>query len=382
MKRVCVLALLSVSFVCCFASCRREPLLHLHRDGQIDVDFPVADIELRAVWDYDFEYDFTKEWIYGWDDKDMEIFGPMGYSYPNGFEFRRYFLGNSPDLPREQVRADHVDGNHFRGTFHFGFYDMLSWSDIETSEGVQAIVIKEDIERVEASTNKDQMMRTPSYPGTRSQYKYHQPEQLFAREVRGEDFTNTPGNFVWDSDKSCWYKKLDFPLQPVTYIYLTQIILHNNNGRIYNVDGTSSLSAMASGVCLNSGVTNDNAITVGYYCRIKNDVLNRDGRELVDVIGGKVMTFGLCSMNPSTVSKAESLESLHRHYLDVDLMFYNGMDSTLVFDVTEQVKRLYKGGVITIDIDVNDVKIPVRPGGSGFDAVVKEPEEDQYEIDI
>ena len=61
--------------------------------------------------------------------------------------------------------------------------------------------------------------------------------------------------------------------------------------------------------------------------------------------------------------------------MDCTMQFYNGMDSTFVFDVTDQVRKLYKGGVITVELDMDTVPTPLRPGGSGFDAVVKEMED-------
>jgi hypothetical protein len=61
--------------------------------------------------------------------------------------------------------------------------------------------------------------------------------------------------------------------------------------------------------------------------------------------------------------------------MDVTMQFNNGMDSTFVFDVTRQVQRRWKGGVITVELDVDTVSIPSRKGGSGFDAVVKDVED-------
>jgi hypothetical protein len=57
------------------------------------------------------------------------------------------------------------------------------------------------------------------------------------------------------------------------------------------------------------------------------------------------------------------------------MQFNNGMDSTFVFDVTKQVKERYKGGVITVELDMDTVPIPQRSGGSGFKAVVKDFED-------
>ena len=111
----------------------------------------------------------------------------------------------------------------------------------------------------------------------------------------------------------------------------------------------------------------------------------------MDIIGGKTLTFGLPKLNPSRLNTRNYLESLekvreadlnNRHYLDVKMQFYNGKDSTFVFDVTDQVRRLFRGGVITIELDMDKVPIPNRSGGSGFDAVVEDFEEKQWEFDM
>ena len=67
--------------------CEREPMLHLHQGGtDIDMDFPEVTLELHVLWDYlfsyDHEYDWESEWLYGWDEKDVELFGPLGYTLP------------------------------------------------------------------------------------------------------------------------------------------------------------------------------------------------------------------------------------------------------------------------------------------------------------
>ena len=64
------------------------------------------------------------------------------------------------------------------------------------------------------------------------------------------------------------------------------------------------------------------------------------------------------------------------------MLFNNGSDSTFVFDVTEQVRKRYKGGVLTVELDMDTIPLPSRSGGSAFDAVVKEFEEETHEIEM
>jgi hypothetical protein len=105
--------------------------------------------------------------------------------------------------------------------------------------------------------------------------------------------------------------------------------------------------------------------------------------ELVDIIGGRLMTFGICNLNANRVSRGVDIKDGKRHYMDCTMQFNNGMDSTFVFDVTDQVRKLYKGGVITVELDMDTVPIPQRSGGSGFNAVVKDTEDGgTYEFDM
>jgi hypothetical protein len=92
----------------------------------------------------------------------------------------------------------------------------------------------------------------------------------------------------------------------------------------------------------------------------------------------------MCGQTPRKIDEGTSqMTDKYKHYLDVTVQFNNGMDSTIVFDVTQQVTKHYKGGVITVELDVDTVPIPVRPGGSGFDAVVKDFEDGgTYEFDM
>ena len=97
--------------------------------------------------------------------------------------------------------------------------------------------------------------------------------------------------------------------------------------------------------------------------------------ERVDIVGGRLTTFGMCSQTPRNIHHVDEVTDKNRHYMDVTMQFNNGMDSTFVFDVTEQVRERYKGGVITVELDMDTIPIPTRSGGSGFDAVVKDFED-------
>lgn len=379
-------------------SCEREPMLHLHKGGtDISVELPDIDLELQLLWDYlfsyDVEYDWQSEWLYGWDETDNELFGPLGYQEPTDFNIRRYFTNDVQFGQHTAPYKHYITGKTLSAQYDFGFWDILAWNEIHTSDGVQSVRIDETATYDYVTAYTGQTMMPAKYNAPRYTRAFYQPEALFAGYESGIGISKNFDGFTFDEDRKIWVRKLNMTLQPVTYIYLPQIILHNNNRNhriITAIDGNADLSGMSRSVNLNTGVTGPDAITVNFNMRMKFD---RNGRsnDKVDIIGGKVLTFGIINLNPhklSTRAYAESMQKVmaadknNRHYLDVKMQFYNGKDSTLVFDVTNQVRRLFRGGVITVELDMDTVPIPQRSGGSGFDAVVKDYEEKQWEFDM
>ena len=358
-------------------ACRREPDLHLYEEVNVTFDLPVVDLELEVYWNYeigfDATYDWRAEWYYGWDETDRQIFGEIGYTEPTAFNLRRYYTGSVPYAPHTSVLSDRIEGTTFQGRYNWGFWDILVWNDIMTLDGVQSLNFDEttSLDYVTAYTN--QSMQSSRYQAPRYTRSFYEPEALFTAYDQAIEINSNLEGFEYDEARGVWVKKLPMVLLPITYIYLTQVILHNNRGRISSIDGSSNLSGMARSVTLNTGQAGPDAITVYYKSRLKKDC-DKQG-ELVDIVGGRLMTFGLCNTIANNVRRAEELDDQPRHYMDVTMQFNNGMDSTFVFDVTDQVRRRYKGGVITVELDMDTIPVPRRSGGSGFDAVVKDFED-------
>lgn len=395
-KTLAVVCIVIISII--LLSCEREPPLHLHHGGNdLDIEIPVVDLNLNVVWDYLFkygvEYDWQAEWLYGWDDTDISLFGPIGYTEPDAFDIRRYYTKNTPLGTHSAPYKHSIKGHFLSASYDFGFWDILAWNDIQTPDGVQSVRIDESTTYDYVTAYTGQTMMPALYNAPKYTRAFYQPEELFAGYDAGINISSTLEGFTFDESRNRWVKRLDMELQPVTYIYLLQVILHNNNrdGRkITSIDGNANLSGMARGVNLNTGITGSDAITVNFNMRMKKDKTGKNG-EVVDIIGGKVLTFGMPNLNPHKLSTRAYLESLqkvadtdtgNRHYLDVNMQFYNGKDSTFVFDVTDQVRRLYRGGVITVELDMDKVPVPNRGGGSGFDAVVKDFDEEEWEFDM
>ena len=384
-----------VSWVCCIllllVACRREPELHLFPTEETKwFKLPVIDLNLEVVWNYEtaagMNYDWKSEWYYGWDDEDRRLFGELGYTEPTEFCLRRYYTSNVPKGPHTSVRAHTVTSNPFVAQYNWGFWDLLAWNNIHTIDGVQSLIFNEEatLDSVTAYTN--QTMHPSRYNAPRYSHSFYEPEQLFAAYEQGIEINKSLDGFKYDYDRMLYVKELTMTLEPVTYIYLTQVILRHNNGRVTAVDGNANLSGMARSAVVNTGKAGCDPVTVYYHVNMKKncplvpfgtpaDDPRRHTAERADIIGGRLVTFGMCQQTPCKISQACDVTDKNRHYMDVTMQFSNGTDSTFVFDVTRQVRERWKGGVITVELDMDTIPIPSRRGGSGFDAVVKEVED-------
>lgn len=367
----------SLLILAALSSCVREPLLHLPGDPR-DIEIPVCDLELEAYWNYEIEYgvayDWQAEWFYGWDEVDIGIFGEIGYTKPTVFDVRRYYTHSVPYSPHTSVLSSTVKGTTFRGEFDFGYWDILVWSKDEPVNGeVPSLNINETLDSVTAYTNQS-TRTTGRYQASSYTRAFYQTEQLFSAYSQAVEINEDLEGFDYDAERNIYVKKLNMMLEPITYIYLTQVILHHNNNKVIGTDGAADISGMAKSTNVNTGISENIPITVTYNVRFKPSV-ELSGGETVAVAGGRVMTFGIPNENGNRITSISEVNDTERHYMDLNLIFNNGMDSTFVFDVTNQVRQRWKGGVLTVELDMDTIPVPRRSGGSAFNAVVKDYED-------
>ena len=362
-----------------------EPPLHLPDENMLTEVTVKHTTELKTAIGVD--YDWKATWHYGWDETDQQLSGDTCYTMPTNYEVRRYYLGTAAQGKHTRDGLDNFTlfSNTFRRTFQYGYYDLLIWSNIDSDDGTQVLLVNEtDLDSVKATTTVSRgMVRTTDLSTVVG--LYNQPEIFYSAYDRdlyiSQDITDYD---YFDDKENVWVKQLNATLRPLVYIYLVQIILHNNDGRVKGVTGDAALSAMASGTCVNTGHTDNRPCMVYYSVRMKNDV-DING-EKVDVIGGKLTTFGLCDMDGcSSTTSAQYAGS--RTDLDnrvyYTLRFSNGTEKTYDAVVTDQCRKQCRGGVITIDIDCNQLTPPDSEDGSAgniFVPTVEDYEHVDYDI--
>ena len=390
-NKVCLSTMTALFITLIMGGCRIEPPLHLPDDPDVDIEWAKIELELDILWKYqlyvdslsgeiyDSTYNWRDEWYYGWDARDDSIFGKWTLLDPEVYNIRRYYTGVDGTIAHTQPYEHQVDEPRLLTSFRYGYYDILAWNEVTTLDGVQSLHFDETstFDYVRAYTNQS---TARSRYNARHAYSFYQPEFLYGGYLEKLFISHDPADYdYYDPQENIYYKKVKMLLEPRTYIYLVQVILHNNRGRISAVDGSANLSGMAYETNLNTGHTTDDDVSVTYNVRLKNGIARYN--ESVDIIGGRLFTFGIHDTYPYRSNPVEAREK-GKKYIDMNIAFNNGMDSTFVFDVSEQVNRRYKGGIITIELDVDTINIPRRSGGSGFDAVVEDFDEVTHEFDV
>lgn len=365
-----------------------EPPLNLPGE-EVIIDAPAVEVSLDVIWNIDT--DWKLHWFYDWDSVDKDLWGPIEYPMPTSYEVRRYFLGNTPGVPHTEVDGFTIFGKSFRKYYNFGYYDMLIWSNIDSKDGTQTVIINEsNLDEVRATTTGTRGMRSIESLVEGAQPDavtglYNQPEIFYSTypqdiyiSRRFEDYD------YYDEKENVWVKHLNAELNPLVYIYLVQIIIYDNDGRIVGVNGNNSISGFASSTSVNTGQTGASPGMIYFESRMKTNKMVNDRR--ADIIGGKFTTYGLCDMPPFAAnSRAEYTGSRSDviNHLFFDLLFANGKVKTFQADVTRQCQAQCHGGVITIELNARDIPVPPdddKGSGSLFIPTVEDYNEVEWEV--
>ena len=372
MRKYISLLLLAVTLT----ACRIDPPLHLRK--AVDVEVVVdATVNVDVMW----QVDWKVEWDYSWN---IEAHGPVGYEMPASMRVHSYPHGADGTLAAHQIH--NFTGQESRiqltaGTYDFLFHNNDSEAILFRSDGdfddiyAYTRVISKGLRESSLVKSSRQKQAAAAQQGGNASTKADDSEEedfsdqpvvlmpdglfsLFApnQEVSDnlEDFEYINGRYVY---------RIRGDLHPVTFIYLIQVRLLHNNGRVVGSAGGTAMTGFAEGADLHTGVTSTTLVSVPTDLRI-----NRAADP--DLLGARLLTFGIPGCDP--YDEASVAASTSKHYLVLSIAYNDGGYNNIHVDVTDQVRALPLGGVITVELDVDDFppEVPQPGGGGGFDALI------------
>ena len=346
------------------AGCCIEPPLHLRRVVTTKV---TTKVDLDLKW----QLDWTAKWDFNWAVATAE---PLGYSVPTTMRLHIYTQGPDGEPVSHMVHnfvGSESQMDVFVGMHNFLFHNNDSEAILFQADG--------DLEPVHAYTRKVSSGLKESSPVYTTSQKLAgftkagdeeedpvaepvnlMPDDLFSLYDPNQKITDNPNDYIFENGK--YVLKIEGVLEPSTFIYLVQVNLLNNAGRVIGSAGGGALTGMAEGVNL---VTRETwSTTASVFTDVYMD-------KAQDMMGVRFSTFGIPGCNPyddASVAAAPQKE----HYFVLNVSYSNGSNRNIRMDITDQLRALPLGGVINLEIDVNDFP-PGEGGGSGgggFEALI------------
>ena len=356
-----------------FQSCAIDPPLYLRQTAETQISLATK-VNLSVMWQVHWE----AVWSYPWN---ASVYGPLGYSSPTSMRLHVYphgadgqiqshqtynFYGTDTELPivvgtydllfhnnDSEVLLFHSDDD--LGDIHC--YTRTISSGLKESSPVLTIMQK-------SSTKGD--TKTPA-----AEPVVLMPDGLFVMFDERHVITDNLDDYEFVDGK--YVLRIEGELSPGTFIYLFQVHLLNNNGRVVGSNGGGAVTGVAAGVNINSLVSD--VSTVSVPMDVHYDAAG-------DMLGARVVCFGIPGCNgyeEESVAKAAKGEN----FLVLNITYNNGTWKNVCIDITNQFRELPTGGVIKIELDVNDFPPESSTSsGDGFNALIDEWDEETGEMTI
>ena len=322
-------------FMALLASCTdmHDPLLHTA--GRVEVKPEVEQhINVETMW----QVDWQDKWQVSWNESTQ---GKLGYTAPETYHLD-YFLSDGNWIGQRDMAS-----NSIRLDLGHGSYDLLTYNnDTQNIRLTQA----DDWSSLVASTETENNVILPDTLRQKLDIR-EMPDELFSMHATNVVVSDRLEDYTYIPEENIYLLKLNAELTPRTFIYLIQVELKNNDGRVKG-SGNLTVTGLASSVDLISRKNSSEAIAHHFGTVFQQDQ---------NLIGGRLVTFGLPNCIPGETLPDEATQERNLCY--VVLKFSNGYRGCIPVDITDQMRALPQGGVINIVMDIE--KLPMPGGGSG-----------------
>ena len=362
----------------CTAGCKLEPALYLRETVQADLSLATR-VNLDLLWEVNWEADWTFRW-------NVDVLGPLNYTEPASLSLHTYALdanGNHKDHAVRNFYGRSAVMPVFVGTYDLLFHNndseiLLFSSDAQTDDVLCTTrIISSGLKESAQVLTSKQKLAGMSTKGdleddaTDGEPVALMPDGLFTLYDKGQVISDDLSQYDYIDGR--YVLHIDGELHPATYIYLIQIHLSNNDGRVIGSEGGAAMTGLAAGVNLNSGISFESTVSVPM------DVY-MDRSE--DMLGARMLTFGLPSCNPYEMKVDEDVPD-SQHYLVLNITYSNGTWKNVRIDVTDAVRTQPLGGVITLELDVEDFPPEGgKTGDGGFNALIDSWKDEEAGITI
>ena len=344
--------------------CRIEPPLNLRQSVKTRLVLD-ARVDVQVMW----QVNWQSQWNFNWN---TAAYGPVGYNMPGSMRAHVYSHNAFGDKSAHNVYnflGESTTLDVFVGIHDFLFHNndseaILFRSDGEMSDiNAYTRIISSGLRassQVFTMAHKALGLQTRADDDEIKEPVALQPDDLFSVYVPDYYISDDLNDYVYENGR--YVLKLEHELNPVTFIYLFQVRLLNNAGRVVGSSAGAALTGVAAGANLMTRMSESSTVSIPMDVHMDRDQ---------DMLGAKVYCFGIpgCdAYDPASVAAAPD----GKHYFVLNISYINGTYRNIRIDVTDEVRALPLGGVIPLEIDVDDFPPEGSSGSGGFNALVND----------
>lgn len=299
---------LAATMICCiFTSCRKDLCYNHFRTASVSLD-----------WEYAWERDYGMHHYDTWNEAEQ------GFAYssllpkrPSGVTLLVYGQDNeSPSLSFMNEKGADVnlgEGGEHSLLFYNNDTEYIVISDLGTLPMARA-----------STTGRSRSSLTEIIERHPNESTKNPPDVLFASFIE-----NVPEVGIHQS------VPLPVRMQPLVYTYIIRYEFEHGIGHVALARG--ALAGMAESVYLRNGVTSEQSATLLYDC------------ELTEYGAiAKVRSFGVPGFPDEYYGRAPRNGQAHIFTLNLEVRLTNGKTKEFTFDVTPQLAKQPRGGIITV----------------------------------
>ena len=308
-----------------FSGCRKD-LCYTHDEHGWAVKVNVV-----ADWEQEWERMHETDWEQNWMEDFSCSYDELRPDVADGIRVLLYpdqgDRYNEYNLEAEGGRLSMAEGMNSL-LFYNNDTEYIVFSDLDASAAASATT---------RTRTRTTFTSTPAHADERT---INEPDMLY-------------GTYVDEYEAQKTVEPVDLPLtmRPLVYTYLVRYEF--SHGLEYVALARGALAGMAESVYLQDGHTGEEAATVLYDCTLQSY-----GAE------AQVQTFGVPNYPGEGYGRAAQV-----YTLNLEVRLNNGKILDYEFDVTAQVEKQPRGGVILVDgIEVSDED--GQEGSGGFDVDV------------
>lgn len=356
-KKILIFILVFLSLL---VSCERKPL-YLQGDTALMLNVQV-EADINAYWNATWR-DSLK---YNWDESE---YGPLFYSLPEACNVVIFNKGNLISETSIKTNTRELIDVELNNTYDLLIYSKeYHWIDTYYKGGIYYI-------------------ETPSSEGRETKneisHEYEtvsQPGEIFAMNKKQIYLSNDISDFeeVFENGKLIYVYNIDELLEPVSYIYIIQfIIINDDNSDI--IEARDIANFTISGISTKKNMFTNTPIYTCSNKQISTFDIKRGQKHGPDslIFASRVTILDLLpnDENSSWYSKINYL-----YYTNIDVNTYNYGEVTGTKDITQQLKDNPKGGIITIIILNSELKNSSNNGSNNFGININEWEKFTYNV--